>query len=98
MKSEWMEWVIIGQFASGMFGFFGVPFYIVLGSVVWVYYHIVNAMGFFFYILVQWFGVPVDGSLEQDLEEYTLGNYIDFAQRKLWIFTLIWMFGFIALL
>ena len=91
-----MEWVLGFMFASGLFGWLGLPVYLVLGTVCYIYYQVINFLGLIYYMQVQWFGVPVEYTLEEDLEVYTLGNYIDYPNRKLWIFTLVAAFGTMA--
>ena len=78
VASEWMEWVLGFMFASGLFGWLGLPVYLVLGTVCYVYYNVINFFGIIYYMQVQWFGIPVENTLEDDLSVYTLGNYIDY--------------------
>ena len=61
-----MEWILWFQFGSGVFSVFGVPVYLVLGSVAYGYYTVKSAYGFFSMASVNWFETPVEGTLEQD--------------------------------
>ena len=94
-----MEWLLYAQYGSvWILGIFGSPAYITLGTIAWVYYNVINAIGIYDYIVVQWFGQPVgnNSTLESDLDEYTLGNYLDFPLRKVWIYQLLFSMGFMA--
>ena len=65
----------------------------VLASVGWWYYQVLNVYGFLYYLDVQWFDTPVSGTLEEDKKVYTLGNYLDYPARKMWIFEMLATLG-----
>lgn len=88
-----MEWVIGAMYGSGLFGALGLPVYLVLATVGYWYYNVINLYGFIYYVEVQWFETPVTGTLDEDLKVYTLANYLDYPARKLWIYEMLATLG-----
>ena len=88
-----MEWVLALQYGSGLFWIFGLPVYLVLASVSYGYYNVINIYGFSSYISVQFYDTPVDGTIEQDKQVYTLANYIDYPLRKMWMYEMLAVLG-----
>ena len=91
--AEWMEWVLAFQYGSGLFWIFGLPVYLVLASVSFGYYNVINIYAFSSWISVQYYDIPVEGTIEQDKKVYTLANYIDFPLRKMWMYEMLAVLG-----
>ena len=59
-----MEWLLAFQYGTGLMWIFGMPFYLVLGSVAYGYYMVINLYGLGSYVSVQHYDTPVYGTLE----------------------------------
>jgi uncharacterized membrane protein SpoIIM required for sporulation len=90
-----MEWILWFQFGSGLASVFGVPVYLVLGSVAYGYYLVINTIGFFSMISVQWFDTPVEenGNLDQEKEVFTFANFVDYPLRKYFLYDMLATLG-----
>ena len=97
VAAEWMEWLLAVQFGSGLFWIFGLPVYLVLASVSYGYYNVVNLYALGAWISVQYYDMPVRGTLEEDKKVYTLANYIDYPLRKMWLYEMLAVFGAFAM-
>ena len=64
-----------------------------LGSVAFWYYEVQAMIGFFYYLEVQWFDTPVEGTLEEDIQVYTLANFLDYPARKAWLYEMVAVMG-----
>lgn len=93
VSAEWMEYLIGFQFGSGLLSVFGLPVYVVLASIGWGYYNVINFIGLEYYWKVQWLDLPVDGTLEEDKKVYTLANYVDYPLRKMWLYEMLIVMG-----
>ena len=71
-----MEWVLALQYGSGLFWIFGLPVYLVLASVSYGYYNVINIYGFSSYISVQFYDTPVNGTLEQEYNDSDQHEYL----------------------
>jgi len=88
-----MEGLLWAQFGSGLLGVFGLPIYLVLASVTYGYYQVINMYGLMSWISVQYYDTPVDGTIEQDQKVYTFANYVDYPLRKVWLHDTLTVFG-----
>ena len=71
----------------------GIPSYLVLASIGYGYYTVINLYGLMSWISVQYYDTPVDGTLEADKTVYTLANYIDYPLRKWLLFDMLTIVG-----
>lgn len=88
-----MEWILWFQFGSGIGSVFGLPIYLVLGSVAYGYYTVINFYGLYSAISVNWFDTPVEGTIEQDREVFSFANFVNFPLRKLLIYDMLAVLG-----